>query len=158
MKNILPELKRDHAILQLKLQINALREQKKKRTEICQILNCSISEYTKALAFKSADQALQEKVERFKASGMKAQKDFSYIDVINKFGLYPSCYLTGRKRSYRDLELDHIIPRSQGGSSELENMGLLCHFVNQMKGSFLLPDFINEMKLILTRQGYKISE
>lgn len=151
-------MKRDKIIFQLKCQIDILRKQKKKRDEICRILNCSINEYTKALAFKSMDEVLQEKVERFKASGMKAQKDFSYIDVINKFGLHPTCYLTGRKSSYKDLSLDHIIPRSQGGSSELDNMGLLCQHINQMKGSFLLPDFIKEIKLILLRQGYKISD
>lgn len=37
--------------------------------------------------------------------------------------------------SIRNLEIDHIIPRSQGGGHELENLQLLCGYCNRMKGT-----------------------
>ena len=37
--------------------------------------------------------------------------------------------------SIRNLEIDHIIPQSQGGGHELENLQLLCGYCNRMKGS-----------------------
>ena len=37
--------------------------------------------------------------------------------------------------SIRNLEIDHIIPQSQGGGHELENLQLLCGYCNRMKGA-----------------------
>lgn len=38
------------------------------------------------------------------------------------------------KFDIRNLEVDHIIPRSQGGSHELGNLQLLCSGCNRVKG------------------------
>lgn len=39
------------------------------------------------------------------------------------------------------LNLDHIIPRSRGGSNVLENLQLTCYFCNTLKGSMLPEEF-----------------
>ena len=36
---------------------------------------------------------------------------------------------------FRDLEMDHIMPRSRGGADDLENFQLLCRSCNRSKGN-----------------------
>jgi len=45
-----------------------------------------------------------------------------------------TCQYCGRKFPRSDLNLDHIIPRSQGGTSTWENVVCSCHQCNRQKG------------------------
>ena len=45
-----------------------------------------------------------------------------------------------------ELTLDHIIPRSRGGSSTWENLVACCHSCNRRKGNHMLPE--TDMKLM----------
>jgi 5-methylcytosine-specific restriction endonuclease McrA len=45
-----------------------------------------------------------------------------------------------------DLTLDHVIPRSRGGSSSWENLVACCHTCNRRKGNHLLNE--TDMKLM----------
>jgi 5-methylcytosine-specific restriction endonuclease McrA len=40
--------------------------------------------------------------------------------------------------SRQDLHFDHVIPRSLGGSSTVENIQILCRTCNQKKGASLV--------------------
>jgi 5-methylcytosine-specific restriction endonuclease McrA len=51
--------------------------------------------------------------------------------VINRWG--SQCYLCGRKSDALEYEIEHIIPRSQGGSDHLHNLGLACKPCNRTK-------------------------
>ena len=41
----------------------------------------------------------------------------------------------------RDLEVDHIVPTSRGGSDERENLQVLCRDHNALKGAATLLEF-----------------
>jgi 5-methylcytosine-specific restriction endonuclease McrA len=45
-----------------------------------------------------------------------------------------TCQYCGKKFPRADLNLDHVIPRSQGGSSTWENVVCSCHHCNRKKG------------------------
>ncbi len=88
-----------------------------------------------------------------KVSGFQSRNDrpperpFSYLDVLNKFGENPKCYLTGRPVSYSDgstYQLDHIVPSYRGGSNELDNMEIICPEANTAK-SFLSLEAFKEL-------------
>lgn len=45
-----------------------------------------------------------------------------------------TCQYCGKNFSHSELNLDHIIPRSQGGTSTWENVVCSCHQCNRKKG------------------------
>ncbi len=40
------------------------------------------------------------------------------------------------------LEIEHVIPRSKGGSDRISNLALACHLCNQAKGSKTIQEFL----------------
>lgn len=40
------------------------------------------------------------------------------------------------------LEIDHLVPRSKGGSNRISNLTLACHACNQKKGNLSLKEFL----------------
>jgi 5-methylcytosine-specific restriction endonuclease McrA len=57
---------------------------------------------------------------------------------FSRFNVYArdrnTCQYCGRRFSRQDLNLDHVIPRSQGGLSTWENIVCSCHSCNRRKG------------------------
>lgn len=53
-----------------------------------------------------------------------------------------TCALSGRKLRSKRTQLDHIIPKSRGGTDEKSNLQWLTTQVNRMKGSMMQDDFI----------------
>ena len=71
-----------------------------------------------------------------KASPPSMKRDQMVAALIAEHGI--ACLGCGRTfDSARYLELDHRIPRSEGGSNELENRVLLCGPCNRTKGNTL---------------------
>ena len=42
------------------------------------------------------------------------------------------------------LEVEHLVPRSKGGSNRISNLGLACHCCNQKKGALSLEEFVKD--------------
>lgn len=62
----------------------------------------------------------------------------------------------GRRCAYCDtgdipLEVEHIVPRSRGGSDRASNLTLSCHDCNQAKGAQSLADFLADQPARLAR-------
>jgi 5-methylcytosine-specific restriction endonuclease McrA len=57
-----------------------------------------------------------------------------------------TCQYCGVLLGSGDLTLDHVIPRSRGGSSTWENLVACCHPCNRRKGNHMLGE--TEMKLL----------
>lgn len=96
---------------------------------------------------------LEVKIDRFKHKNGAPfpVKDFNAIDIINKFGDHPICYLTGLPIDYKNkysYSLDHLIPPYRGGTNELHNLGLVKPWVNKWKFDSLLPEFLKRIMII----------
>lgn len=60
------------------------------------------------------------------------------VKLINE---HPYCAYCGARPgpdSHVELDIDHIEPRSKGGTDELDNLQVLCHRCNRAKGNHML--------------------
>jgi 5-methylcytosine-specific restriction endonuclease McrA len=57
---------------------------------------------------------------------------------FSRFNIYArdgnTCQYCGRRFARGDLNLDHVVPRSRGGTSTWENVVCSCHRCNRVKG------------------------
>ncbi|MGB3559528.1 MAG: RNA-guided endonuclease IscB [Geitlerinemataceae cyanobacterium] len=67
--------------------------------------------------------------------------------LLNKFSR--QCVYCGAKNTA--LEIEHIKPRSQGGSNRVSNLTLACRSCNQLKGNQDLKDFLTDKPDVLKR-------
>lgn len=125
------------------------------------------------VAKRQKDNVLQKKVTRFKS--IKDEKNFykrvydfqertlkfSTEDVLLRLLENPVCYLTGKVIDLKDptsYELDHIVPKSRGGDSSLENLGFTTKIANRSKNNLLLAEFIQLCRDVLEHNGYKVEK
>lgn len=107
----------------------------------------------------------QETVEkRFKDKVRKFHLgDFNMTveDVMKKIGPNPICYLTGDPIDLslsRSYQLDHIIPRSKGGTNSIDNLGICTRDSNLAKHDKTPEEFIEICKKVLLHNGYKVEK
>ena len=98
----------------------------------------------------------QNKVSRFQGEVSVTEWEFSYVDVIEKHGGSPVCYLTGTPIDYNNpssYHFDHIVPRSKGGENTLDNLGLATAQANRMKGDMSLEELLDMCEKVLRHHG-----
>jgi 5-methylcytosine-specific restriction endonuclease McrA len=104
----------------------------------------------------SIRQLIHNKISLFCKGG---ERMFSVDQVIEKFGEEPICYLTGEQINIyqpRTYHFDHIIPRSRGGDSSIENLGICTKEANQAKHDMTEDEFIMLCKRVLIHNNYQV--
>lgn len=84
--------------------------------------------------------------------------EFSVKDLLGKIGDDPKCYLTGRKINLNEsssYHLDHIIPKSKGGTNNLDNCQIACKQANQAKSDLTLEEFYKLCEEVLKHKSIK---
>jgi len=97
-------------------------------------------------------------IKQRKNSELMCDNPFTIEDVINKFGQNTTCYLTGEPIDIYQTstyEFDHIIPRSRGGSNELDNLGLCSKRVNRAKTNMTVDEFVGLCRLVVNHYDNK---
>lgn len=82
------------------------------------------------------------KIKKTKGYGKRM---FNETDLLNKIGTNPRCYLTGRSIDLTEstsYALDHIVPKSKGGSNSLDNCEIACIKANQAKHNMDYEEFV----------------
>ena len=72
-----------------------------------------------------------------------------------------NCYLTGREIDLKDTSsyhFDHIVPRSKGGTNDLDNLGVACGDANRAKSDMHTGEFVELCKDVLEHHGYKVTD
>jgi hypothetical protein len=85
---------------------------------------------------------------------------FTEADVIAMFGKSPRCYLSGEPIDYNDpkgYQLDHFVPVSRGGTSDLANLRLAKPWANMMKNGTLHAQFIERCRAIWEHSSTTVS-
>ena len=67
--------------------------------------------------------------------------------LLEKFNR--TCVYCGKKNL--PLEVDHVIPKSRGGSDRVSNLVFACHNCNQVKGNLSVEEFLKNKPEILKR-------
>lgn len=60
------------------------------------------------------------------------------------------CYYTKEPVVLRDLQVDHKLPRSRGGSDKLDNLCITSSGINRAKGNMTDSEFTQLLNLIWT--------
>ena len=107
----------------------------------------------------------QQKLYNFKCDSKKGTKKkyspspISINDIRNLVYISPKCYLTGRNIDVLDSSswsLDHIIPRSKGGPSTMQNLGISSSIANKCKHDLSLDEFLILCQEVLQNFGFRI--
>lgn len=78
---------------------------------------------------------------------------------IQKYNQNRKCIYTGQSLKIGDnLSIDHIVPKAQNGTNEINNLQWVDYKTNMMKRDMDHGEFINTMILILKNLGYKIEK
>ena len=75
---------------------------------------------------------------------VNVRKQYTCADVVEKIGVKPICYLTGKKINLdepSEYSLDHRVPVSKEVGNELENLEICSHQANQAKADLTLDEF-----------------
>ena len=65
------------------------------------------------------------------------------------------CPLTGLRLKGNVISLDHIIPKSKGGSNDISNLRLTLFVANQAKHSCSDEEFFNLCKAVINKQQHE---
>jgi 5-methylcytosine-specific restriction enzyme A len=87
----------------------------------------------KQIVSKSKIRSSQSKINNKKQTRSRHIAASVRVSVLNRDKY--KCVFCGRNSKYIELEVDHIIPFSKGGSNDISNLQTLCFDCNRGKGT-----------------------
>ena len=96
-------------------------------------------------AIEPSDEMIDKMVVAFDNYGKAVADHRMLIDVARRDG--PHCFWHSHRIDIHcsdDLSVEHLIPRSRGGSNDLPNLVLACKTHNSRRGAMSVEDFIAE--------------
>jgi 5-methylcytosine-specific restriction enzyme A len=91
------------------------------------------SQSAKQIASKSEVRSSQSKINKKKQARSRHIPSSIRVSVLNRDKY--KCVFCGRNSKHIELEVDHIIPFSKGGSNDISNLQTLCFDCNRGKGT-----------------------
>jgi 5-methylcytosine-specific restriction enzyme A len=91
------------------------------------------SQSAKQIVSKSEIRSSQSKINNKKQTRSRYISASVRVSVLNRDKY--KCVFCGRNSQHIELEVDHIIPFSKGGSSDISNLQTLCFDCNRGKGT-----------------------
>ena len=76
------------------------------------------------------------------ANMSSAQKRSKRQKLLQMYGNY--CWWCGKQMKKSERTIEHLIPKSRGGSNSLSNLRLACFTCNNSRGNSLLPPVITK--------------
>ena len=61
------------------------------------------------------------------------------------------CAYCGEQLEYKNMQVDHIVPKYRGGKDEFENFNPSCRACNRYKDTFLIDEFRIQLNTIIER-------
>ena len=110
---------------------------------------------------KRINRALDDKLYDFSKRRVKMEPKITLIELKQKIGENPVCYLTGESidlAQTKTYNFDHIKPRSKGGTNTLDNLGITSKKANMSKNELTFDEYIELCKKVLEYQGYKVTK
>ena len=104
---------------------------------------------------------LQKGIQRFKNKHENMPKtNFTYKDVLDKFGTLVQCELTGQTIDLTkdDYNIDHIIPVSKGGTNDLDNLAFTIPEANIAKNALTNEEFLELCIKVCKHFGYNVTK
>ena len=87
--------------------------------------------------------------------------EYEYKVLLNHLGgIQTNCYLTGEPINLETdaYQLDHIVPLSKGGTSEITNCGITIPVANQMKTDMTVSELLDMCEKILVHYNYTVTK
>lgn len=124
-------------------------------TDQTKVRNCSVYTFGKLVWFKEPHKAIDMVAVQDLNSGSGAKTKY-VTEVLQQMfdSQNGKCYICGRELDLTGCgknmaTIDHVHPKSLGGTNEQSNLMLSCLHCNQLKGAFI---FSNELKELIIRQ------
>lgn len=136
-------------------------KQRNQENRATNVISKKIARYDRRVKDKTEDFQRERNQKRKNARLGKRDLQFSWTDVVEKFGWETQCYLTGRKVKLAEpstYQFDHVVPVAKGGTNNLDNLGICCREANQAKYDMSVTELLELCKEILDHHGYKVEK
>lgn len=97
-------------------------------------------------------------VRKYLKSRIKFKVDFAKTLINLKENDKITCFCCKKSLSAEDASIDHFIPKSRGGTDDVDNLVLMCRSCNQIKGSICPKNEPTIINILLKKKKIKTTD